>query len=84
MKPPSKRDLEETFSVLNEAMKDDQWDKVKFMLDDLILLINTDTGGQAEFLSLQASLVLGPSLNLLYLSLSPPPLNLNITVSSHR
>lgn len=36
------------------------------LLDDLILLINTDTGGQAEFLDLHASLVDGPSLNLLF------------------
>lgn len=65
-KAPSKKDMEETFSVIDEAMKDDEWDKVKYLLEDLILLINTDTGGQAEFLDMQASLVLGPSLNLLY------------------
>ena len=33
---------------------------------DTILLTNTDTGGHAEFLDLQAALVQGPSLNLLY------------------
>lgn len=65
-KAPSKKDMEETFSIISEVMKDDQWDKVKYLLDELILLINTDTGGQAEFLDLQASLVLGPSLNFLY------------------
>ena len=65
-KSPSKKDMEETFSVINEAMKDDEWDKVKYLLEDLIMLINTDTGGQGEFLDMQASLVLGPSLNLLY------------------
>ena len=65
-KAPSKKDMEETFSVINEAMKDDEWDKVKYLLEDLIMLINTDTGGQGEFLDMQASLVLGPSLNLLY------------------
>ena len=65
-KVPGKKDMDETFAVIGEVMKDDQWDKVKYLLDDLILLINTDTGGQAEFLDLQAALVLGPSLNLLY------------------
>lgn len=65
-KAPSKKDMEETFSIISDIMKDDQWDKVKYLLDDLILLINTDTGGQAEFLDLQANLVLGPSLNFLY------------------
>ena len=66
VKAPSKRELEETFSTINEVMEDAEWDKVKYLLDGLILLIHTDTGGQAEFLDLQASLVLGPSLNLLY------------------
>ena len=47
-------------------MKEDDWDQIKYILDDLILLINTDTGGQAEFLDLQASLVQGPSFNLLF------------------
>ena len=63
---PSKEEMEETFSVISEVMKDAEWDKVKYLLEGLILLINTDTGSQAEFLDLQASLVLGPSLNLLY------------------
>ena len=48
---PSKKEMEEIFTVIDEAMEDDQWDKVKYLLDGLILLINTDTGGQAEFLS---------------------------------
>ena len=68
-KAPSKKDLEETFSLISKVMEDKQWDKTKFLLEDLILLINTDTGGQAEFLELQASLVQGPSLNLLYMRL---------------
>ena len=36
------------------------------LLEDMTLLINTDTGGQAEFLDLNSSLVDGPSLNLLF------------------
>ena len=63
---PSERDLEETFSVIKDAMDAEDWETIKFLLDDLILLINTDTGGQAEFLDLQAALVQGPSFNLLF------------------
>ena len=59
-------EIEEMLGVINEAMEAEDWDKVKYLLDDLILLINTDTGGQAEFLDLQASLVQGPSFNLLF------------------
>ena len=59
-------EIEEMFSVINNAINAKHWDKVKNLLDDLILLITTDTGGQAEFLDLQASLVQGPSFNLLF------------------
>ena len=59
-------DFEEVFSVINDGMKTDDWDEVKYILEDLTLLINTDTGGQAEFLDLHASLVQGPSFNLLF------------------
>ena len=62
----SDADFEEVFSVINEGMKADDWDKVKYLLEDLTLLISTDTGGQAEFLDLHASLVQGPSFNLLF------------------
>ena len=65
-KPPSKEDMEEAFAVIGEVMKDGEWDQVKYLLEGLILLINTDMGGQAEFLDLQAALALGPSLCLLY------------------
>ncbi len=56
---------EVAFSII-EAMKEGSWDKVKTFLDNVILLINTDTGGQAEFLDLHAALVQGPSFNLLF------------------
>ena len=59
-------DIDEMFSIIGEAMKDDQWDAVQYLLKDIILLIHTDTGGQAEFMDLHASLVQGPSFNLLY------------------
>ena len=59
-------DIEEMLGTINQALEKEDWDKVKYLLDDMILLINTDTGGQAEFLDLQASLVQGPSFNLLF------------------
>ena len=62
----SDADFEEVFSVINDGMETDDWDEVKYILEDLTLLISTDTGGQAEFLDLHASLVQGPSFNLLF------------------
>ena len=59
-------EIEETFGIISDAMDAEDWDKVKYLLEDLILLISTDTGGQAEFLDLHASLVQGPSFNLLF------------------
>jgi len=66
----SKSDLKETFSIINEVMEGDDWDQVKYVLDDLVFLINTDTGGQAEFLDLHGALVQGPSFNLLFTRLT--------------
>ena len=43
--------------------------EIQFLLNDLnrlILLINTDTGGQPEFLDMLSALIMGPSLYLLY------------------
>ena len=62
----SDTDIEAMISVINDGMEKDDWDKIEYILDGLILLINTDTGGQAEFLDLHASLVQGPSFNLLF------------------
>ena len=62
----SDADFEEVFSVINDSMETDDWNKIKYILEDLTLLISTDTGGQAEFLDLHASLVQGPSFNLLF------------------
>ena len=59
-------DVEEMFSSMNKAMEESDWVKVKYLLEDLVLIINTDTGGQAEFLDLHASLVSGPSFNLFF------------------
>ena len=57
------------YSVINKAMQSDQWDKVKYELEKITLLISTDTGGHAEFLDMYAALVSGPSFNLLFSSL---------------
>ena len=54
-------DIEEMFAFLNKDMKESDWGKVKHLLEDLILIINSDMGGQAEFLALYGSLVSGPS-----------------------
>ena len=56
---------EDILSLIGLAIENDDTDILK-LLDDVILLINTDTGGQAEFLDLHSSLVDGPSLNLFF------------------
>jgi hypothetical protein len=61
--PTVDSDLED---IIGKAVATNEWDGVMNLLDDMILLINMDTGGQAEFLDLQASLVQGPSFNLLF------------------
>ena len=68
---PEDEAIKKMFSFLNKAIEESDWIesdwiKVKYLLEDLILLINTDTGGQAEFLDLHASLVSGPSFNLVF------------------
>lgn len=57
------------YSIINKAMQSDKWDKVKYELEKITLLISTDTGGHAEFLDMYAALVSGPSFNLLFSSL---------------
>jgi ankyrin len=61
-----RKDTEEIFALMNKAMEANDWTEVIDLLEDLILIINSDTGGQAEFLDLHASLVSGPSFNLLF------------------
>lgn len=67
--PQINEDMEEIISVLDEAMESSvPWDKskVKTLLERLILLTSTDTGGHAEFQDMHASLISGPSFNLLF------------------
>ena len=56
---------EEILSLISHTVQNESTG-VQKLLEDMILLINTDAGGQAEFLDLHASLVDGPSLNLLF------------------
>ena len=56
--------------IIRKAMKSDSWDQIKYKLEEIILLISTDTGGHAEFLDLYAALVSGPSFSLLFSSLT--------------
>lgn len=57
--------IEEIFSLLAKVVRKD-WEQLKYLFKDLTLVINNDTGGQAEFLDLHCSLVSGPSLNLFF------------------
>ena len=63
-------DLLEIFSILNKAQESttEDWDdsKFKYQLEKIILLSSTDTGGHAEFQDMHASLISGPSFNLLF------------------
>lgn len=71
--PPSVEVVETCFlPILREALKTENSKAINFLLNDTTLLISTDTGGQAEFLDLQASIVQSPSLNLLFSKLTEP------------
>lgn len=43
-----------------------EWERVKNKLEEIILLSSVDTGGHAEFQDMHASLISGPSFNLLF------------------
>ena len=60
---PSEDDI---FSSFQEAVASEDWDTIKYVLDDTMYLINTDTGGQTEFLELMSRYILGPALNLIF------------------
>ena len=65
VKSDNEDDISDNFlSLVSQAIESD--DDLHELLEDMVLLINTDTGGQAEFLDLHSSLVDGPSLNLLF------------------
>ena len=58
-------DMEEIFSSFQEAMAKEDWDTIKYLLEDTMYLINTDTGGQTEFLDLMSRFLMRPALNLI-------------------
>ena len=57
---------DEIFSSFQQAVANEDWDTVKYVLEDTMYLINTDTGGQTEFLELMSRFILGPALNLIF------------------
>ena len=66
---PQEIDMGNVLSFLDGAIESEDWNTIEYVLKDMTLMINTDTGGHAEFLDLHSSLVHGPSLNLLFSSL---------------
>ena len=57
--------ISEIISSFQEPMDAEDWGIVKYLLDDTIYLINTDTGGQTAFLDLMSRFLMGPALNLI-------------------
>ena len=58
-----------SLSIIEETLESKDWEEIKYLLEDLTWLVNTDTGGHSEFLDLQAALIQGPSFNFLYFNL---------------
>ena len=46
-------------------MDKEDWDTIKYLLEDTMYLIHTDTGGQTQFLDLMSRFLMGPALNLI-------------------
>ena len=64
-------DIDALYSAYDKAIKEDDWEQMESLLDDAALLINTDTGGQTEFLELMSRFLLGSSsLNLIFTKLT--------------
>ena len=66
--PKGRHHIEDFFPLIfKKAMKSTrQWENLKSALEECILVDSTDTGGHAEFLGMHASLISGPSFNLLF------------------
>ena len=58
-------DIGKLIPSLQEAMDKKEWDTIKYLLEDTMYLINTDTGGQTQFLDLMSRFLLGPALNII-------------------
>ena len=65
-KHPDVPSTDEILSIFQKAVADEKWDMLKYVLNDTMYLINTDTGGQTAFLELMSRFILGPSLNLIF------------------
>ena len=59
-------DLKNIISSFQDAVYKEDWDTVKYLLDDTTYLIITDTGGQTEFLDLMSRFLMGPALNFIF------------------
>ena len=66
--PPSANanEDEDMLSTIVDALDSDNWEKVKYALEDITFITNNDAGGNTEFLDLQAALFLTPSFNLFF------------------
>ena len=70
-----KREVIQDLLALPQDAREREVSDIKSLLSDLdhlILLINTDTGGKPEFYDMFSSLIMGPSLYLLYHRLKDP------------
>ena len=65
-------DIEEIFSSFQEAMAREDWATIKYLLEDTMYLMNTDSRGQTEFLDLMSRFLMGPALNLIVSRLTDP------------
>ena len=53
-------------------MENNDFESLKYLLEDTVYLINTDTGGQTEYLDLMSRFIMGPALNLIFSRLTDP------------
>ena len=64
--PPAASANANELSIIKDALDSDNWEKVKYSLENITFITNNDSGGHAEFLDLQAALFLAPSFNLFF------------------
>ena len=64
--------LNEVYRPYHKAMENNDFESLKYLLEDTVYLINTDTGGQTEYLDLMSRFIMGPALNLIFSRLTDP------------
>ena len=64
--------LNEIYRPYHKAMENNDFESLKYLLEDTVYLINTDTGGQTEYLDLMSRFIMGPALNLIFSRLTDP------------